>query len=447
MMSEPEPTTPKTGPLSRRVVVLGDVEVESIIMRDPEAAVVPISDRATASAGRPAYFYFRMPGGAWMLEETIEAALKAATFDQPGVRPESVGGFKVGWRMESDAAGSVWPTLAPRSAIEIDLYPRVPASEKDRDEKDKVFRIRHGHVNGWMQRAIEGLPRNVADMLNVLRAFGVCYEFYSRELTSDLAAGRQDPECQAWLETLKTTFFAYIADHLDQSSGGKSASLTAPAIRSLAAIGNWLKKVRKPVPEDDLRDLKPAIEEVLKYDLGRLDLLKHWLDDQAGTAKQGSDSDPNDEQEKPAAVTRTRQVKVVVHLQNRIRDFRDRLPSLMEESVTDRRLITEFILVISMKVRLVELSIRLKDLARQLTVKEAELTEIGNQLWGVCNELCISYTARVERLLPDFARTLPGEENAEVAPSQADVEENENPAPSQGWQASAMPLSPPQDAP
>ena len=389
-MADHDSKTSKLASHRVSVVVLGDVEVESVIMRDPEESVVPISDRPMASAGHPAHFYFRMPGGAWMLEETIRVALEAASVGRRiDVGPRSVGGFCVGWApfleggdSATDSTVSVWPTLAPRSAIEIDLFPRVPA-----DEKDKVFRIRHGHVTGWMQRAIEGLPISVANILNALRAFGVCYKFYRDQLKTHLdgpaTLAEADPKrekCREWLDLLKTTLYAYIADN---SEHRPESGLRDAAIPALLDIGKWLQKSRNSVDTARLGELLPHLEAALKSNLSHLP---------------ESVSRPTRFADKQAAevLSQSRQDAVANELRNRVREIQGYILRLSAEAgepvpPSILGLVAEYVLVISMKVQLVRLSINSQEWADVLHVKEEELTSIGDQLWHVCNQLCCSY--------------------------------------------------------
>ncbi|MFO1046061.1 MAG: hypothetical protein U0941_30145 [Planctomycetaceae bacterium] len=381
-MSDDVTRFPKVRP-TFKTVVLGDVEVESVIMRDPEGTLLPESARAAANAGRPAYFYFRMPGGAWMLEESIRAALEAAAEDVVRANPNYVDGFLVGWRPEDplpDSAVSVWPTLAPRSAIGIDLFPRLPD-----DEKDKVFRIRHGHVTGWMQRAIEGLPVSVANILNALRAFGVCYKFYreklKRFLESPVTAVGAEKDCREWLEILKTTLYAYIADNADDCPENECLDNAAEdqTISLLVKVGSWLHKSRSfGTLQPKKKNLRTSIEKLLKLNSGYLE--------KALSANNDSVS-ANELQQQRA---------VASELKQRIDDIKKFASQLSHETVeqdvhSGATLLAEYTLVLSMKTQLLRLSVHSKQWAEVLKVEEAELTAIGDQLWHVCNQLCCSY--------------------------------------------------------
>lgn len=413
---------PKSPPRKFNTVVLGDVEVESVIMRDPEGATVPESAKSTASAARAAYFYFRMPGGAWMLEETIDAALNAAVH-QNTADFCCANGFYVGWRQGdpmADSAVSVWPTLAPRSAIEIDQYPRICTGEKD-DEKDKVFRIRPGHVTGWMQRAIEGLPVSVVHILNALRAFGLCYQFYKEKLkpllgsTDNSKPGSKD--CREWLEILKTTLYAYIADKQD------------PTKTTLGEIGGWLHSTRNPStvpgggPSPPISDLlQENINWLMSIEERLLQLEQATPSTVSSPTSTGTNtSAPKSNDEKDAFA---RKRKGTTELKDRIQEILKVVAVLDMKIATQQQVTTilaEYALVLSMKTQLVRLSVWSKEWSAVLDVEESKLTGIGDQLWHVCNQLCCSYYDAMRELqkLPVGCVVSPPPPPAASTPTQA----------------------------
>lgn len=128
--------------LSPRVVVLGDIHTDSLLVPAP----VEASAAATKSTLRENHFLeFRRPGGAWLLTEIVDASLAAAPYNEKLGRPSN--GSFIPLSVDTPMPGNATsPDGLPRFITLLRTFPQAHT-----DDKKKVYRV--DRPLGWISTA------------------------------------------------------------------------------------------------------------------------------------------------------------------------------------------------------------------------------------------------------------------------------------------------------